>query len=61
MSKRNELQQKLTDLMDSLDAVPEEFKADIQAEIDATQAELDALKEDNPAPAPAPAPAPYLY
>lgn len=57
MSKRDELQQKLADLKESLDAVPEEFKSDIQAEIDATQSELDAL-QDKPAPAPAPAPAP---
>jgi cobaltochelatase CobS len=43
MATKQELQTKIQDLKDSLDAVPDEFKADIQAEIDSAQAELDAM------------------
>lgn len=43
MATKQELQQKLQDLKDSLDAVPDEFKADIQKEIDDTQAEIDSM------------------
>lgn len=43
MATKQELQTKLADLKDSLDAVPAEFKSAIQQEIDDTQAELDAL------------------
>lgn len=50
MATKQELQQKIQDLKDSLDAVPDEFKADIQKEIDDTQAEIDSMGEP-PAPA----------
>ena len=43
MATKQELETKIQDLKDSLDAVPDEFKADIQAEIDSAQAELDAM------------------
>jgi len=43
MATKQELQQKLQDLNDSLDAVPDEFKSDIQKEIDDTQAEIDSM------------------
>lgn len=57
MATKQDLQKKLQELQDSLDAVPEEFKAEIQAEIEKTQAEIDAL-QDTPSPQPAPAPTP---
>lgn len=43
MATKKQLEKKLQDLMDSLDAVPTEFKADIQKEIDETQADLAKL------------------
>jgi len=55
MATKQELLQKLNDLTDALDAVPDEFKADIQKEIDETQAEIDALNVVSTAPPP-PAP-----
>lgn len=56
MATKQELQTKLADLKDSLDAVPAEFKDAIQQEIDDTQAELDALgnSQDTPPMPPAP-------
>ena len=50
MATKQELQQKIQDLKDSLDAVPDEFKADIQKEIEETQAQIDSMGEP-PAPA----------
>jgi cobaltochelatase CobS len=52
MATKKQLEKKLQDLMDSLDAVPTEFKADIQKEIDETQAELAKLGTNTPAPMP---------
>jgi cobaltochelatase CobS len=43
MATKQELEKKLQDLKDSLDAVPAEFKADIQKEIDETQRELSTM------------------
>jgi len=43
MATKKQLEKKLQELTDSLDAVPTEFKADIQKEIDETQAELAKL------------------
>jgi cobaltochelatase CobS len=58
MATKQELQQKLTDLIDALDAVPDEFKGDIQKEIDETQAEIDSLNMvSTPSPTPSPVPA----
>jgi cobaltochelatase CobS len=54
MATKAQLEQKLQDLKDSLEAVPAEFKADIEKEIEATQAEIDSMS-DEPAPAPVPA------
>jgi cobaltochelatase CobS len=53
MATKQELQQKLQDLKDSLDAVPDEFKADIQKEIDDTQAEIDSMDASGQPQAPA--------
>jgi hypothetical protein len=50
MATKQELEKKLQDLKDSLDAVPPEFKADIQKEIDQTQAELSPMVSTNPTP-----------
>ena len=50
MATKQELEKKLQDLKDSLDAVPAEFKADIQKEIDETQAELSPMVVTNPTP-----------
>lgn len=50
MATLQELQQKLQDLKDSLDAVPQEFKADIQTEIDETQAQIDAMQGGQASP-----------
>jgi len=59
MATLQELQQKLTDLRDSLDAVPDEFKSGIQAEIDETEIEYAKLyAQGTSAPTPAPAPEP---
>lgn len=44
MATIQELELKLSDLMDSLDNVPDEFKADIQKEISETQTELNDLR-----------------
>lgn len=43
MATKQELETKLKDLKESLDAVPDEFKSDIQKEIDDTQAQIDAM------------------
>lgn len=43
MATKQELQQKIQDLMDSLEAVPDEFKSDIQKEIDDTQVEINSM------------------
>jgi hypothetical protein len=51
MATRQELEQKLKDLQDSLDAVPPEFKDDIKKEIDKTQNELSSLPAGTSAPA----------
>lgn len=45
MATKQELQNKLNDLKESLDAVPDEFKADIQKEIDETQSQIDSMSE----------------
>ena len=46
MATKQELEQKLQDLRDSLDAVPDEFKADIQKEISDTESELASMGEE---------------
>jgi cobaltochelatase CobS len=51
MATQQELQTKLDELKDSLDSVPDEFKANIQAEIDDTQAQIDAMGGSVQAPA----------
>jgi len=57
MATKQELLQKLNDLTDALDAVPDEFKGDIQKEIDETQAEIDSLNMvSTPSPTPSPSP-----
>jgi hypothetical protein len=57
MATKQELEQKLKDLQESLDAVPAEFKADIQKEIEKTQSDI-AVMSGAPTEAPAmPAPA----
>ena len=53
MATQQELQTKLDELRDSLDSVPDEFKADIQAEIDETQAQLDAMQSSGQSQPPA--------
>jgi len=65
MATKQELLQKLNDLTDALDAVPDEFKADIQKEIDETQAKIDSLNivaapPSAPTPSPAPVSAPQM-
>lgn len=50
MATKKQLEKKLQDLKDSLDAVPTEFRAEIQKEIDETQAELTKLGEPAPMP-----------
>lgn len=50
MATKKQLETKLKDLRESLDAVPDEFKAEIQKEIDATQSELDAMGETKSEP-----------
>lgn len=58
MATKQELEQQLQDLKESLDAVPDEFKADIQKQIDQTEADL-AVISGQPTAAPAmPAPTP---
>lgn len=52
MATKQELEQKLQDLKDSLDAVPDEFKADIQKEISDTESELASMGEEPSAPEP---------
>ena len=49
MATKLELEQKLQDLKDSLDAVPTEFKADIQNEINETEAAIASMGQDMPA------------
>jgi hypothetical protein len=52
MASKKQLEKKLADLRDSLDAVPDEFKADIQKEIEETEKELaSALDDDGAKPA----------
>lgn len=48
MATRQELEKKLQVLKDSLDAVPDEFKSDIQKEIDETESELNSLPTNQP-------------
>jgi hypothetical protein len=50
MATRQELENRLRELTESLDAVPAEFKDDIQKEIDSTRAEL-AQMQPSSAPA----------
>lgn len=50
MATKQQLQEKLTALKESLDVVPEDLKNDIQQEIDETEAELAGMG-DEPAPA----------
>lgn len=50
MATKQELEKKLQDLKDSLDAVPAEFKADIQKEIDETQTELSTMSASTSMP-----------
>jgi len=52
MATKQELEQKLQDLRDSLDAVPDEFKADIQKEISDTESELASMGDEPSAPEP---------
>lgn len=52
MATKQELEQKLQDLKDSLDAVPDEFKADIQKEISDTESELASMVEEPSSPEP---------
>jgi hypothetical protein len=63
MATRQELEQDLQDLQDSLNVVPPEYKDAIQKEIDELQAQLNAMGSGQsttttPAPASAPAPVP---
>ncbi|MBM3417466.1 MAG: AAA family ATPase [Bacteroidetes bacterium] len=51
MASKKQLEKKLADLRDSLDAVPDEFKADIQKEIDETEKELATATDDDGAKA----------
>jgi hypothetical protein len=52
MATKQELEQKLQDLKDSLDAVPDEFKPDIQKEISDTESELASMGNEPSAPEP---------
>ena len=45
MATKAQLEQKLQDLKDSLDAVPDEFKAEIQNEIELTENELKSMSQ----------------
>jgi hypothetical protein len=47
MATKKQLEKKLADLRDSLDAVPDEFKADIQKEIEETEKELASASDDD--------------
>lgn len=47
MASKKQLEKKLADLRDSLDAVPDEFKADIQKEIEDTEKELASATDDD--------------
>ena len=47
MASKKQLEKKLADLRDSLDAVPDEFKADIQKEIEETEKELASASDDD--------------
>lgn len=47
MASKKQLEKKLADLRDSLDAVPDEFKADIQKEIEETEKELASATDDD--------------
>jgi len=49
MASKKQLEKKLADLRDSLDAVPDEFKADIQKEIDETEKALASATDDDEA------------
>ncbi len=47
MASKKQLEKKLADLRDSLDAVPDEFKADIQKEIEETETQLASATDDD--------------
>ena len=47
MATKKQLEKKLADLRDSLDAVPDEFKADIQKEIEETEKEFASASDDD--------------
>lgn len=49
MASKKQLEKKLADLRDSLDAVPDEFKSDIQKEIDETEQALATATDDDEA------------
>lgn len=49
MASKKQLEKKLADLRDSLDAVPDEFKSDIQKEIDETEKALASATDDDEA------------
>jgi len=50
MATKQQLEKKLADLKESLDAVPDEFKADIQKEIEDTEKELATASDEAPKP-----------
>jgi len=52
MATKQELEQKLRDLQESLDAVPDDMKKDIQDEIESTQKELESTSDSAPMPMP---------
>jgi len=52
MATKQELEQKLRDLQESSDAVPDDMKKDIQDEIESTQKELESTSDSAPMPMP---------